>query len=167
MMAQAEIESGARLFYRKPDANTWGILNVREDFAARTTRHRRARAAGLRAARGSSLAHPAELAAILAGGTKLPAPVVARQLERTELTHGRIGEPQRETILAAGLALQEAGVVEAGMDVAGTLSTPSIDPHASRPTARVTRPRQRILRRRIRTADGALASPLRLTEDIP
>src|SRR5450759_226414 len=33
MMAQAEIEDGAKLFFRKPDANTWGILNVREDFA--------------------------------------------------------------------------------------------------------------------------------------
>src|SRR5213593_4746879 len=32
MMAQAEIEDGARLFFRKPDANTWGILNVREQF---------------------------------------------------------------------------------------------------------------------------------------
>jgi sulfonate transport system substrate-binding protein len=32
MMAQAEIEDGARLFYRKADANTWGILNVREEF---------------------------------------------------------------------------------------------------------------------------------------
>ena len=35
MMAAAEIESGAVLFYRKPEANTWGILNVREDFAGR------------------------------------------------------------------------------------------------------------------------------------
>jgi len=32
MMAQAEVEDGARLFYRKPEANTWGILNVREEF---------------------------------------------------------------------------------------------------------------------------------------
>src|SRR5919106_908587 len=32
MMAQAEIEDGAKLFFRKPDANTWGILNVREEF---------------------------------------------------------------------------------------------------------------------------------------
>src|SRR5262249_48542604 len=31
MMAQAEIEDGAKLFYRKPEANTWGILNVREE----------------------------------------------------------------------------------------------------------------------------------------
>src|SRR3989440_10037291 len=32
MMAQAEVEEGAKLFFRKPDANTWGILNVREQF---------------------------------------------------------------------------------------------------------------------------------------
>src|SRR3982074_3779918 len=32
MMAQAEIEDGAKLFFRKPDANTWGILNVGEQF---------------------------------------------------------------------------------------------------------------------------------------
>src|ERR1700716_4641059 len=32
MMAQAEIEDGAKLFFRKPAANTWGILNVREQF---------------------------------------------------------------------------------------------------------------------------------------
>ena len=32
MMAQAEVEDGAKLFFRKPDANTWGILNVREQF---------------------------------------------------------------------------------------------------------------------------------------
>jgi sulfonate transport system substrate-binding protein len=33
MMAQHEIKDGARLFYRNRDANTWGILNVREEFA--------------------------------------------------------------------------------------------------------------------------------------
>src|SRR5256884_6252955 len=32
MMAQAEVEEGARLFYRNKDANTWGILNAREEF---------------------------------------------------------------------------------------------------------------------------------------
>jgi sulfonate transport system substrate-binding protein len=32
MMAQAQVEDGARLFYRNKDANTWGILNASEDF---------------------------------------------------------------------------------------------------------------------------------------
>ena len=38
MMAQAEIEDGAKLFYRKPEANTWGVLNVREAFASAKSR---------------------------------------------------------------------------------------------------------------------------------
>src|SRR5258706_6301851 len=33
MMAQHEVNEGARLFYRNREANTWGILNVREEFA--------------------------------------------------------------------------------------------------------------------------------------
>src|SRR5215469_10084647 len=32
MMAQHEIQEGARLFYRNAAANTWGILNAREEF---------------------------------------------------------------------------------------------------------------------------------------
>src|SRR6187402_1456202 len=32
MMAAAEVEDGAKLFFRNKDANTWGILNVREEF---------------------------------------------------------------------------------------------------------------------------------------
>jgi len=32
MMAQAQAEDGARLFYRNKDANTYGILNSREEF---------------------------------------------------------------------------------------------------------------------------------------
>src|SRR2546429_8905126 len=33
MMAQHEVKDGARLFYRNREANTWGILNVREEVA--------------------------------------------------------------------------------------------------------------------------------------
>ena len=46
--------------------------------------------------------------------TKLPDAVVDIQLkERTELTFNRIGAEQRDTILQAGLALQQAGVIPA------------------------------------------------------
>ncbi len=45
--------------------------------------------------------------------TKLPSAVVDIQLkERTDLTYNRIGPQQRDTILQAGLALQQAGVIE-------------------------------------------------------
>ena len=44
--------------------------------------------------------------------------VAAKQLsERTELTHSAIGKPQYDSILAAGLALQQAGVLQANVDV--------------------------------------------------
>ena len=50
--------------------------------------------------------------------TKLPDDVVEIQLkERTDLTNNRIGPAQRDTILQAGLALQQAGVIAANVDV--------------------------------------------------
>lgn len=41
--------------------------------------------------------------------------------ERTELTHGAIGKPQYDSMLAAGIALQKAGVIAANVDVRKTL----------------------------------------------
>ncbi len=68
-------------------------------------------------ARTYALANPAELKKTLVAYTKLSDAVIERQLTRTELTHSSIGSAQAETIIAAGLALQEAGVVPAKIDV--------------------------------------------------
>jgi sulfonate transport system substrate-binding protein len=122
MMAQAEIEDGARLFFRKPDANTWGILNVREQFLNDHPDVVRRVIAVYEDARKYSLANYDELKKSFIAVTKLPDAVVDKQLkERTELTHSRIGAPQRESILAAGLALQQAGVIEPKVDVKAAL----------------------------------------------
>ena len=43
MMAATEIEAGNTLFFRNPDANTYGVLNVREAFADRASGARRSR----------------------------------------------------------------------------------------------------------------------------
>jgi sulfonate transport system substrate-binding protein len=117
IMAAAELEDGATLFHRKPDANTWGILNVREEFAQKHPDLVRKVLGAYEEARQWALANPAELAAILVDFTKLPAPVVARQLERTELTHSAIGKAQIDTITAAGEALKAAGVLPAATNV--------------------------------------------------
>ena len=122
MMAQAEIEDGAKLFYRKADANTWGILNVREQFLKDYPDIVRRVLATYEEARKYSLAHYDELKKTFMSVTKLPENVVDKQLkERTELTHSRIGTPQRESILAAGLALQQAGVVDSKVDMKANL----------------------------------------------
>ena len=118
MMAQAEVEEGAKLFFRKPDANTWGILNVREQFLKDHPDAVRRVLAVYEEARKYSLANYDDLKKTFIGITKLPDAVVDKQLkERTELTHSKIGAPQRDSILAAGLALQEAGVIKADVNV--------------------------------------------------
>ena len=117
LMAQAELDDGARLFYRNADINTWGVLNTREDFAAA---HPELVAKVIQAyekARAYSQANPAELKQIIAGAAKLSEPVAARQLERTDLSTAAIGERQRKTIEEAGLALQKEGVIAADVNV--------------------------------------------------
>ena len=118
MMAQAEVEDGAKLFYRNKEANTWGVLNTREEFLKENPAIVRRVLNVYEEARKFSLAnYDVEKAAFIAA-TKLPESVVDKQLkERTELTHSKIGAPQRESILAAGLALQQAGVIAANVDV--------------------------------------------------
>ena len=117
LMAAAEVESGAKLFYRNAAANTWGVLNVREAFAKENPALVTKVLKAYEEARAYALANPAELTKSLIAYTKLPEPVIQRQLERTEITHSTIGQPQIDTILAAGLALREAGVLPAGTDV--------------------------------------------------
>ena len=134
MMAQAEVEDGAKLLFRKADANTWGILNVREQFLKGYPDVVRRVLATYEEARKYSLANYDDLKKTFVAVTKLPDTVVDKQLkERTELTHGRIGAPQRQSILAAGLALQQAGVVDANVDVKATLDA-LIDDQVPLPT---------------------------------
>jgi len=118
MMAQAEVEDGARLFYRNKDANTWGILNAREQFLKDHPDIVRRVLAVYEQARKYSLANYNEEKRVFIAATKLPEAVVDKQLkERTELTHNKVGPAQRESILEAGLALQKAGVIPASVDV--------------------------------------------------
>ena len=118
MMAQHEVKDGARLFFRNPAANTWGILNVREEFAKDHPDIVRRVISAYEEARKYSLANYEELKKTFIGVTGLEGAVVDKQLkERTELTHNKVGPAQRESILEAGLALQKAGVVGASVDV--------------------------------------------------
>ncbi len=117
MMAAAEVESGAKLFYRKPEDNTWGILNVREAFANEHPALVKKVLAAYEEARAYALANPAEVKKVLVEYTKLSEPVIERQLTRTELTHSVIGQAQIDGITAAGIALKDAGVLPASTDV--------------------------------------------------
>jgi sulfonate transport system substrate-binding protein len=121
MMAQAEIEQGANLFYRAPELNTWGVLNVDEEFAAEHPEIVEAVIAAYERGRLWSLENPDELAAILAEAAGLSDEVASRQLERTDLSTPALGQVQRDSILGAGVALQASGVIEADVDVEATV----------------------------------------------
>jgi sulfonate transport system substrate-binding protein len=117
MMAETEIEKGSVLLFRNADANTYGVLNVREAFAKEhpeiVIRVLRQYERG----RKWALANPAALRDILAKAARLKANVAAKQLERTDLSDPLPGEKPHASILAAGVALQQSGVIEAKVDV--------------------------------------------------
>ena len=117
MMAAAEVDSKARLFYRKPEANTWGVLNVRETFAAENPAIVRKVLTVYETARKWAVSHKPELLTMMEAANKLSAAVNTRQLERTDMSSGLIGDVQAKTIVEAGKALQAAGVLDPALDV--------------------------------------------------
>lgn len=126
-MAQIELEEGARLFFRDPDLNTYGFLDVREEFAAAHP-ELVLRVLGLyEKARAWALANPEEFRAIVAKATKQSDAVARRTLERNDLRSGRIGEIQRLAIVAAGGVLKESGIVPADTDIEA-VSRALVDP---------------------------------------
>jgi sulfonate transport system substrate-binding protein len=131
MMAQTELESGSRLFYRDADANTYGFLNVREDFAAKYPKAIDRVLAVYEKGRKYAIANPDELRKILAAAAKLSDTVAAKQLERTDLSNPVIGKIHLDAITAAGVALQQAGVIEAQVNVA-KVSADLIEPSFSK-----------------------------------
>ncbi len=138
-MAQTELEKGSRLFYRNADFNTYGVLDVREDFAAAHPDIIERVLAVYEKARLWSLAHPEALKAIVAKAERQSDAVVAKQLERNDLSSGLIGKAQRDTIVAAGEVLKESGAMPPETDVA-KVADALIDPRfiarvAARPQA--------------------------------
>ena len=117
-MAKAELESGARLFYRNPHLNTYGILNVRQAFAAENpdlvTRVLRV----YEKARRYAIENPDELREALVRAARLNDEVAEMQLnERSDITNPVIGEEHRQALTEAGLVLRDIGVLKPDTDV--------------------------------------------------
>lgn len=117
MMAQLELERGARLFYRDPEANSYGVLNAPEALIDRHPELVARIIALYERGRRYALAHPEELRALLAKAARIPEAVAARQLERTDLSDPRVGDAQEASIAAAGRALQTAGLIKPDADI--------------------------------------------------
>lgn len=121
-MAKAELESGARLFFRNPDLNTYGILNVREEFAERYPETVARVLKVYEKARTYALEHPEELRAGLVEAAKVEPTVAAKQLgERTDITNPVVGAEHRATFIATGRVLQDIGVIKPDIDIEATV----------------------------------------------
>lgn len=128
LMASAELERQARLVFRNPDWNTYGVLDVRQAFAEAYPSYVVRVLEAYERARTDALADPGALYAALERKAKLPEPVLRRVLERTSLAESNIGEVQAGAIVAAGEVLKKSGVIPPESDV-GAITTELIDGH--------------------------------------
>ena len=122
LTAAAELENGAEIFYQDPALSTWGFLNVRENFAREQPELVRTVVEAYLKARAHAQAHPQDVVASLAKLSRLPTPVVERQLKREDFSQSVIGAPQTAFVRDAGLALQSAGVFDAKVDIDRTVT---------------------------------------------
>jgi len=127
MMAQTEIQSGSRLFYRNVNFNSYGVLNVREEFAKQYPAYVERVLAAYEKARLWAVQNPEEFRKLFAGAAKLDDSVVTKVLERTDLTNSTIGDNQRQVIIAAGDVLKQNNVINGSTDVSATVNN-LIDP---------------------------------------
>ena len=134
-MAQAELESHDRLFYRNPDLNTYGVLNTREAFLAEHPEIVGKVIAAYERGRLWSLEHKTELASILADAAKLSPEVAARQLERTDLSNPALDDGPHKSIAAAGAVLKTSGIIPEDADTDAVLAA-RIDQHFSQHLAK-------------------------------
>jgi sulfonate transport system substrate-binding protein len=122
MMAQAELGPKAKLLFRDPYLNTYGVLNVRDDFAEAHPELIERVLRTYEKARQWAIQNPEGLRAALVKAAKIDDAVAGRQLERTDLRNSAIGSAQQRTIKAAGEALQRAGIIAADIDVEKTVA---------------------------------------------
>ena len=122
MMAQTEIQSGSRLFYRNVNFNSYGVLNVREEFAQQYPAYVERVLAAYEKARLWALQNPEEFRKLFASDAKLDDAVVTKVLQRTDLTNSTIGDSQRQVIVASGDVLKQNNVINSNTDVSGTVN---------------------------------------------
>jgi len=123
LMASAELDSGARLLYRNVAFNTYGFLNVREDFLAQRPGEVHRVIAGYERARQWTLANTTEAAKILSDEAKVSLQVALLQLKlRTDLSNPWPSAEHVHALQAASPILQAEALVKPGVDLNRTVT---------------------------------------------
>jgi len=123
LMAAAELNTGARLLYRNLAFNTYGFLNVREDFLARQPELVKRVISQYERARLWTLANLTEAARILADEAKVSLEVALLQLKlRTDLSNPQPGTEHVAALQAAAPILLDEALVRPGTDLKKTVA---------------------------------------------
>ena len=121
-MARVELENKAVLFYRNPDFNTYGVLNVRKEFADTYPAYVNRVIALYERAKAYSRGHLAEVADILAREGQVKPEIARLQItQRTDLKDSTPGDAFRAAITAAAGVLVKGGQIKPNVDVASTI----------------------------------------------
>jgi sulfonate transport system substrate-binding protein len=131
-LANALLKDKARVLFRKVEFNTFGVLNVRQEFLQKYPSYVQTVVKAYERARLWIIAHPDDAAAILAEAAKLDLDVAKNQLtQRTGLTPNEgvgIPGPQLKAALAGVIPiLVDEAIVKPGTDPAKSLEE-LIDP---------------------------------------
>jgi sulfonate transport system substrate-binding protein len=117
-MAASELESGSRLVYRNIAFNTYGFLNVREDFLASRPAEVGRVIRAYERVRLWLLANPAEAAKILSEEAKVSLPVALLQIKlRTDFSDPQPSPAHVKALQSAAPILLDEGLVKPGTDL--------------------------------------------------
>ena len=127
LMAASELDAGSRLVYRNVAFNTYGFLNVREDFQKRHPEALRRVIGAYERARKWTQANTTEAAKILSEEAKVSLQVALLQLKlRTDLSQPQPSQEHIAALQAAAPILLSEGLVKPGTPLA-TVVTDLVD----------------------------------------
>lgn len=116
-MAKLELEENAQLFFRNADLNTYGFLNVRQEFADKYPEYVNKVIELYERARNWVLENPEEAAQLLAEEADIDLEVAKIQMERNDFSNAIPGQVHEDAIVEAGKVLQDADVLNPDADV--------------------------------------------------
>ena len=128
-MAKLELDQQAELFFREPDFNTYGFLNVRSDFLEKYPDYVGEVIGLYEKARTWIIENEAEAIELISEKAEISTEVAARQLERNDFSEPVPGDIHVEHIIEAGKVLQSGDVIDEEHDlesVVDELINPSI-----------------------------------------
>ncbi|WP_170008192.1 aliphatic sulfonate ABC transporter substrate-binding protein [Bacillus fonticola] len=120
-MARVELDSNGKLFYRNTEFNTYGTLNVADEFKEAYPDYVDVVLAAYEQARTWTLENPEEAASILAESADLSVEVANKSMERNDFSNIVPNDDVRQALLAAGDVLQAQEVIPADVNVGETV----------------------------------------------